>query len=191
MFKPDEEVYPADTIQVHPWVTKSGTDNLLSAEENCADLIEPPTEAEMEHAITGNMAYLLAVMKAVKRFKKSVREKRGRIKEGIFGKDSKFTTPPQTMDDSQSDTSIDKKEAEEALAAEGLPTRLAGTEDWNRLSRDVEQLSVSESPTDTNDIKTGMREMLRAASITEAIRRPFYGKGSKSTDDTDEPSLHD
>ena len=172
-------------------MTKNGTDTLLSAEENCSDLVEPPTEAEMDHAITGNMAYLVAVMKAVKRFKRAVREKRGRLKEGIFGKDSKFVTPPQNMDDSQSDSSMDRKAAEEALVAEGLPAKLAASEDWNRLSRDVEQLYVHESPSDIGGVKPGMSEMLNVASITEAIRRPLYGKSSHSMDDSEESSLQD
>lgn len=173
-------------------MTKNGTDNLLSAEENCADLIEPPTEAEMDHAITGNMAYLMAVMKAVKRFKRAVREQRGRLKEGIFGKESKIVAPPHAMDDSQSDSSTDRKAAEEALAAEGLPARLATTEEWNRLSRDVEQLFVSEKPSDGGGMRTGMSELLNVASITEAIRRrPVPGKSSRSVDNSEESSLHD
>lgn len=145
----------------------------------------------MDHAITGNMAYLMAVMKAVKRFKRAVREKRGRLKEGIFGKDSKLVTPPQAMDDAQSDSSSERKAAEEALAAEGLPARLAVTEDWNRLSRDVEQLTLFDSPTDAGGMRTGLSEMLHAASISEALRRPVYGKSFRSLDNSEESSLQD
>ena len=172
-------------------MTKNGTDNLLSAEENCSDLVEPPTEAEMNNAITGNMAYLIAVMKAVKRFKKAVREKRGRLKEGIFGKDSRFVTPPQSMDDAQSDSPGDQKAAEEALAAEGLPIKLAASEDWNRLSRDIERLSVRESPSQIEGMKPGMSEMLNVASTTETIQRPLYDKSSQSFDTSEESSLQD
>jgi calcium/calmodulin-dependent protein kinase kinase 2 len=43
-------------------VTKRGTDQLLSEEENTSDLVEPPTEAEMNAAITGNMRNLLTVV---------------------------------------------------------------------------------------------------------------------------------
>lgn len=50
------------TRQEHPWVTKRGTDPLLSFEENTADLVEPPTEAEMDAAITGNMNNLITVV---------------------------------------------------------------------------------------------------------------------------------
>lgn len=50
-------------MQEHPWVTKGGSDPLLSAEENCSDLVGIPTEAELEHAITGNMKQLLVVVR--------------------------------------------------------------------------------------------------------------------------------
>ncbi len=46
----------------HRWITRGGTDPLLSAEENTANLVEPPTEEEMNTAITGNMSNLLAVV---------------------------------------------------------------------------------------------------------------------------------
>ena len=49
-------------LKDHSWVTKGGTDPLLSAEENTADLIEPPTEEEMNKAITGNLSNLLVVV---------------------------------------------------------------------------------------------------------------------------------
>lgn len=43
-------------------MTKGGTDPLLSVEENTADLVEPPTEEEMNTAITGNLSNLLVVV---------------------------------------------------------------------------------------------------------------------------------
>ena len=46
----------------HPWVTKSGSDPLLSAEENTANLIEPPTEEETNQAITGNLSNILVLV---------------------------------------------------------------------------------------------------------------------------------
>lgn len=47
----------------HPWVTKRGTDPLLSAEENTANLIEPPTEKEKNEAITGNLSNILVIVR--------------------------------------------------------------------------------------------------------------------------------
>lgn len=54
--------YVSNSCQEHPWVTKRGTDPLLSEAENTAELVEPPTDAEMETAITGNVANLMTVV---------------------------------------------------------------------------------------------------------------------------------
>ncbi|SMY27059.1 unnamed protein product [Zymoseptoria tritici ST99CH_1A5] len=117
---PDKRI-TMDELRVHPWVTKGGTDPLLSAEENCANLVEPPTEAEMDDAITGNMSHLMIVMKAVKRFKKLVRRKRPEILESIFGRESRFTRPPDSVHaTSKSADAQDRKTIESALAVEGV-----------------------------------------------------------------------
>lgn len=55
----------AKSSQEHPWVTKNGTDPLLSAEENTADLVEPPSELEVNHAITTKMGNLLVMVGVV------------------------------------------------------------------------------------------------------------------------------
>ena len=46
----------------HPWVTKNGKDPLLSAEENTANLVEPPTEEEKNQAITGNLSNIVVLV---------------------------------------------------------------------------------------------------------------------------------
>lgn len=43
-------------------MTKNGTDPLLSAQENTADIVDEPTAEEVNHAITGNMGATLAVV---------------------------------------------------------------------------------------------------------------------------------
>ena len=43
-------------------MTKGGSDPLLSEEENTANLVEPPTEEEMNMAITGNMGNVMTVV---------------------------------------------------------------------------------------------------------------------------------
>lgn len=48
--------------QEHPWVTKEGEDPLLSAEENCSDLVDDPNELEVSHAFTRRMTHLLCVV---------------------------------------------------------------------------------------------------------------------------------
>ena len=43
-------------------MTKNGTDPMMSEEDNTKNLVDPPTEIEMNHAITSNMTNLLAVV---------------------------------------------------------------------------------------------------------------------------------
>ena len=45
-------------------MTKQGSDPLLSAEENTANLVEPPTEEETNKAITGNLSNILVLVRA-------------------------------------------------------------------------------------------------------------------------------
>lgn len=65
---PDTRITMAD-LRVHPWVTKDGSDPLLSAEENCAHQVEPPNELELNRAITRKMNHLMCVVKAIRKFK--------------------------------------------------------------------------------------------------------------------------
>ncbi|KAI5465795.1 kinase-like domain-containing protein [Mariannaea sp. PMI_226] len=58
-----------DQLRNHSWVTCKGTDPLLCTEENCAKLVEPPNELEVNHAFTRKFNHLLCVMKAIHRFK--------------------------------------------------------------------------------------------------------------------------
>lgn len=44
-------------------MTQRGTDKLLSEEENTSDLVEPPTAAEMNAAITNNIGNLMTVVR--------------------------------------------------------------------------------------------------------------------------------
>lgn len=48
--------------QAHPWVTKGGLDPLLPESENTAEIIEFPTEEEMDSAITKTIGHVLAVV---------------------------------------------------------------------------------------------------------------------------------
>lgn len=43
-------------------MTKNGLDPLLSESENTAEIIEPPTEEEMNSAITRTVGHILAVV---------------------------------------------------------------------------------------------------------------------------------
>lgn len=62
-------------------MTKNGTDPLLSAEENCAHLVEPPNELELNRAFTRKMNHLLCVMRAIQRFKSHLANIRSKTRE--------------------------------------------------------------------------------------------------------------
>jgi len=139
--KDPERRIKMDELRTHPWVTKNGEDPLLSAEENCADMVDTPTEEEMNRAITGNMKHLLVVvrtslyhdsilpltlaqMKAVKRFKKLLFRKRPELMDGLFGRASRIVAPPGSIETkhrrTRSSDADDRKPMEGVLAAEGI-----------------------------------------------------------------------
>ncbi|OBS18180.1 hypothetical protein FPOA_09907 [Fusarium poae] len=76
--KDPEQRITMDKLREHPWVTKKGTDCLLSAEDNCANMVEPPNELEVNRAFTRKMNHLLCVMKVIHRFKSILAKHRAR-----------------------------------------------------------------------------------------------------------------
>ncbi|KAF4992045.1 hypothetical protein FDECE_13819 [Fusarium decemcellulare] len=78
--KDPEKRITMEQLREHPWVTHQGTDPLLSAEENCANMIEPPNELEVNRAFTRKMNHLLCVMKAIHRFKIILAKHRAGVK---------------------------------------------------------------------------------------------------------------
>lgn len=65
---PEQRMTMAE-LRDHPWVTKDGEDPLLSEEENTSELVEPPNELEVNHALTRKMSHMLTVMIAINKFK--------------------------------------------------------------------------------------------------------------------------
>ncbi|KAM0559609.1 hypothetical protein ACHAPJ_004133 [Fusarium lateritium] len=104
--KDPEQRITMDKLREHPWVTKQGTDSLLSAEENCANMIEPPNELEVNRAFTRKMNHLLCVMKAIHRFKTILAKHRARSNSG---------TPKQNPDAFDASQERAKAEVIEAL----------------------------------------------------------------------------
>ncbi|KAK2880184.1 hypothetical protein FQN49_000477 [Arthroderma sp. PD_2] len=86
-------------LRGHPWVTKGGTDPLLSEEENTATLVGPPTEEEMDSAITKNLGHALIVVKAVQKFKRLINDGSPLQMESILGdeQEAHFVQPPLLM----------------------------------------------------------------------------------------------
>ncbi|KAL9055957.1 MAG: hypothetical protein Q9162_003253 [Coniocarpon cinnabarinum] len=95
--KDPEKRISMNDLRVHPWVTKNGQDPLLSAEENCSELVSDPDEAELNAAITHNMGRVMAVMKAAKRFKGLIERNRPHLMDSILGSASRIVKPPLNM----------------------------------------------------------------------------------------------
>ncbi|KAL3457996.1 kinase-like domain-containing protein [Aspergillus heterothallicus] len=94
-----------DELREHIWVTKNGKDPLLSKAENTAEIVGLPTEEEMNSAITNSLGNVLAVVKAVKKFKGLLGPGRADLPmQSILGQDyeSHFVEPPMEMDPEES-----------------------------------------------------------------------------------------
>lgn len=143
---------------------------MLSKEENTADIIDPPTEEELNMAITGNMKRLLVVvscpqyqaygpadkpqMKAARKFKQKLFAKRPELMESIFGGSSRLVQPPGAMKDSsanniqrsQSADIEDRRPVERALTSEGVHHDIDLSPNRDRPPREMEGEDKS-SPT--------------------------------------------
>lgn len=60
-------------------MTCKGKDPLLSAEDNCEKMVDPPNELEVSRAFTRKFNHLLCVMKAIHRFKGILARKRAEV----------------------------------------------------------------------------------------------------------------
>ncbi|KAH8600803.1 calcium/calmodulin-dependent protein kinase [Bisporella sp. PMI_857] len=106
-------------IRDHPWVTKNGQDPLLSEAENTADLVEPPSALEVNHAITTKMRNLIVMMKAVKKFKTLLEKKKRFALSDTFGRYINSQDPQSMVPHrSRSVDAFDRQSVDGALAAE-------------------------------------------------------------------------
>ncbi|KAF2993093.1 hypothetical protein E8E13_000267 [Curvularia kusanoi] len=114
-----------EELREHPWVTRNGADPLLPKSDNVAIIIEPPTDEEVNAAITGNMGHLVTVVQAVKRFKQLLFRRRPERLDGILGSASRIVQPPLSMRPSalrksKSQDTDNRKPVEGVLTAEGV-----------------------------------------------------------------------
>lgn len=143
---------PMEELREHPWVTRDGSDPLLPREENVTNLVEPPTEAELNAAITGNMGRLLVVMKAVKKFKKLLVRRRPDLMEGIFGRASHIVQPPMQIGTTphpraQSEETHMRRPIEAALTTEGVHRDIPISDDLSRLPKPIDTVAtMDETP---------------------------------------------
>ncbi|KAH9872711.1 hypothetical protein J1614_005105 [Plenodomus biglobosus] len=133
MEKDPQKRITIEEIREHPWVTRQGTDPLLPKSENVSSIIEPPTDEEVNAAITGNMGHLVTVfgelmedqVRAVKRFKQLLFRRRPERIESILGSASRMVQPPMSMRPlmmrkSKSQDTHDRRPVESALSTEGV-----------------------------------------------------------------------
>jgi [calcium/calmodulin-dependent protein kinase] kinase len=91
------------------------------------DLVEPPSDLEVNHAITAKMGNLLVVMKAVQKFMSLLDKKRPAALSGVLGKGIRTLHPlsidghsEPTLHKSKSSDLDDRRIVEAVLAAEGV-----------------------------------------------------------------------
>jgi [calcium/calmodulin-dependent protein kinase] kinase len=166
-----------------------------------AALIEPPTEEELDNAITGNMGSLIVVvgtltvinqahtdskqMKAVKKFKQLLVSKRPELMEGIFGRASRIVQPPLSMlGRSKSDDVSDRKPVESALTSEGIHRDIAISDNLTRVPEQME-LEEPSKPGWAERLKSKLPKSREKSPApvpeepeqTEATAKPANGKG--------------
>lgn len=120
-------------------MTRDGQDPLLSESENTALVIEPPTDHEVDMAITRNMRNLMTVVKAVKKFKTLTASSRPPVMASILDESDAghFSLPPGQYKQekpalenrSQSLNTDNRVAVEAALVSEGVHRELSPTLD--------------------------------------------------------------
>ncbi|OHW93568.1 CAMKK CAMKK-meta protein kinase [Colletotrichum incanum] len=107
-------------LREHPWVTKKGTDPLLSKEDNCSVIVEPPNELELSRAFTRKMNHLLCVMKAIHKFKGILSRQRQNSKSSRDGNSIPSVDPIQE-DAQKEDIEALIAKRREFLKHQGIP----------------------------------------------------------------------
>jgi hypothetical protein len=106
----------------------------------------------MDNAITGNMAHLMAAVKAVKRFKSRVSERRGQFVDGILGRDSRLTAPPHAMRyQTRSQDTHDRRPLGRILVTSGVNSGIEVNDDMEAVPPDMENLTMVASPEGEDD----------------------------------------
>ncbi|KAF2823906.1 Pkinase-domain-containing protein [Ophiobolus disseminans] len=169
-----------DELREHPWVTRQGVDPLLPKSENVAVIIEPPTDEEVNAAITGNMGHLVTVVRAVKRFKQLLFRRRPERLESILGSASRIVQPPLSIHrpsmlrKSKSQDTDDRRPIETALTTEGV---------HHEIKIDEQNRKVPQNMNDVAYAKTDFR--------AEAFGKRATSKPTLSTPDSPQtPSLN-
>ncbi|KAF2205569.1 Pkinase-domain-containing protein [Delitschia confertaspora ATCC 74209] len=157
--KDPEKRIKMEQIREHPWVTKHDIDPLLSAAENVAVLVEPPTDEEVNAAITGNMGHLVTVVRAVKRFKQLVFKKRPEFIPSFLGGTSRIVQPPLSMRPSslrktKSEATDERRPIGSVLASEGIHHEIKFSTDKDPTSEHPQETTLTGDQIDALDGNT-------------------------------------
>ncbi|KIV85654.1 hypothetical protein PV11_01323 [Exophiala sideris] len=172
-------------LREHPWITQHGKDRLLSEEENTSDLVEPPTEAEMNAAITSNMRNVVTVIKAINKFKSLLEKNKNRPMTSILGDqgDGHFSYPPAAMRKEDNSTRGEAQDARDSAdqnshehaANDDLPQKVTGLN---------LQPAPSRSVGDTTKVKKEDQSVPQPSK-----RRALFRDGSTDTEDAGLPTI--
>ncbi|TPX09000.1 uncharacterized protein E0L32_009579 [Thyridium curvatum] len=141
---PDKRITMAE-LREHPWVTRRGSDPLLSAEQNCDDFIEAPNALEVNHAFTRRMSHLLCVMKAIQKFKSLLPPKEERAARGSSPGGGGGSSSNKTSRQSTAQSKTDSEYAERAAALVEARMKLLRTASGHEGSGGQRQQSSSSS----------------------------------------------
>ncbi|KAG6121988.1 hypothetical protein E4U14_000434 [Claviceps sp. LM454 group G7] len=111
-------------LREHPWVTRGGADPLLCQEDNCANMIEPPNELELNRAFTRKMNHLLSMMKVIHKFKMLLTKTKSKREKGLESSSVSPQPATTTIEDSAVDDTAD--ETAERAKTEDIESILAG-----------------------------------------------------------------
>ncbi|KAF2181835.1 kinase-like protein [Zopfia rhizophila CBS 207.26] len=138
-----------EELREHPWVTRRGVDPLLPTSENVAIIVEPPTDEEVNAAITGSLGRMVTVVRAVKRFKQLLFRKRPELMEGILGSASRIVQPPlsmrpSAMRKSKSQDTDNRRPIEGALTTEGVHRDIKIDDNNQRVPKYIDEMAYTQ-----------------------------------------------
>ncbi|KAI1384687.1 Pkinase-domain-containing protein [Hypoxylon trugodes] len=157
-------------IRNHPWVTKDGTDPLLSEEENCSDGVDPPNALEVNHAFTRKMDHLICVLKAIHRFK------------GLISKSQNGTPEIRTPR-----TPHAPELAQKEVIPEDVEIPVTSTPDSEITLQPTRQMSIAEEAAEL--VKQRRAYLAAQHASTHPPAFPETGEKGHAHDLTDKPTL--
>ncbi|ORY86856.1 kinase-like domain-containing protein [Protomyces lactucae-debilis] len=172
--KDPEQRITMDALREHPWVTCDGEDELLSAEENTAQMIQEITEDDLREAIKG-IRGAVTVVKAVFKLKQ-MREAKSR--EGSPERQRRESAAAQDREDAEKQATADD------LAQSLERTRLAEEEHSKRKAAVEERGRTGlQAASETNlPQSSGSGDAAAKTTYPRELPRPTIVKRSRSMD---------